>query len=109
MSTALGRHPLAAHTAIALNGYIDRLHIVEQPIGSVTERAQCGRRVVLIDAPDTGWRECRTCYPHRRGTERDMHDVWDACADLDDRYNGTIRDTRPLGSVLECPPSPASS
>lgn len=91
--------------ALALRGNIDRVHAVNQPTGAPTDRARCGRTVTVVDFDEArDWPACRDCYPgqrHARGAP-DMIDVWDMCADLDARYNNTIRglDRKPVGSIL---------
>lgn len=85
---------------MAVRSYVDRLHLIEHPdLARVTQRALCGRQVFIVEEAQ-GLTRCRQCWPTGH-LERDMHDIWDACADLDGRYNGTIRDERPLGSIFD--------
>lgn len=84
---------------MAMNSYSDRIHFIGTPDpDKVIQRAECGRQVVEVMDP-TGLSMCRECWP--AASPRPLDRVWDICDDLDGRYNGTIRDERPLGSIFD--------
>ena len=97
--TARSYRRVGAAVGMALRSYADRVHYIPDPKpGQTTQRTACGRQAVIVDDPE-GLTECRQCWPNG-GLEQGLYAIWDICDDLDARYNNTIRDSRPLRSIL---------